>query len=84
MKTADIQDAKIDSLEGRHLCQSFGDLILDIEDSALPPAQEKNSFLANTRDTRNELYSQIIFCRNWSWSNISAQFVFCMKEWAEM
>lgn len=67
MKKADIQDAKIDSLEGRNLCQSFGDLILDIEgSSALPPAQEKNSFLANTRDTRNELYSQIIFCSNCS------------------
>lgn len=81
MKKPDIQDAKIDSLEGRNLCQSFGDLILDIEgSSALPPAQEKNSFLASTRN-RNELYSQISNC---SWSNISAQFVFCMNEWAEI
>lgn len=65
MKKADIEDAKIDSLEGRNLCQSFGDLILVIEgSSALPPAQGEISFLANTRDARNELYNKIIFCNN--------------------
>lgn len=34
MKKADIENAKIDSLEGRNLCQSFGDLILVIEGSS--------------------------------------------------
>lgn len=65
MKKADIENAKIDSLEGRNLYQSFGDLILDIEgSSALPPAQGKTSFLVNSRDASNELYNQIIFCNN--------------------